>query len=109
MALPVIFFSKCIHPDGAGETDIRGTGYTGPEACQSCHKNLSDSFAHTAHALTSRVADLHSVKGSFTPPENEFVYGPGLEVILQQRDSGLYQAEVVKGKGGGTAWTEEEA
>ena len=109
ITLPVLFFSKCIHQDGGGEGDLRGPAYTGSTACLSCHKNLSDSFMHTAHALTSRIADLNTVKGSFTPPDNEFVYGPDREVILQQRDSGLFQAEVVRGKGGGTAWTEEEA
>jgi Cytochrome c554 and c-prime len=110
IVFPVIFFSTCIQKGGEAEAaDVRGPAYAGSAACLSCHKNIADSFSHTAHALTSRMADLNTVKGIFTPPDNEFVFGPGHEVVLQQRDSGLYQAEVVKGKDGGMAWTEAEA
>jgi hypothetical protein len=58
---------------------------------------------HTAHALTSRVADIHTVVGPFGRErtregggglENEFIYDSGHKVIMEERDSGLYQVAV---------------
>ena len=44
------------------------------------------------------MADSNSVKGSFTPPDNVFSYGPGREVVMERRDSGLYQVATIEGK-----------
>jgi hypothetical protein len=99
ITLSVLFFSKCIHNEGNKRVDWRGEAYAGMVVCLNCHKAIGNSYVHTAHALTSRIADLSTVKGSFTPPGNEFVYGPGRKVVLEQRDSGLFQV-VVRGEGG---------
>jgi hypothetical protein len=65
--------------------------------CLGCHKNIGDSYLHSAHAMTSRQANIHTVDGSFSAPGNEFVYGSGRKVMMQRRDSGLYQVAVTRG------------
>jgi NapC/NirT cytochrome c family, N-terminal region/Cytochrome c554 and c-prime len=112
----LVIFSTCVQSGGSdsrgpegdsgrsggGGADPRGRGYAGMAACLGCHKGIGDSYVHGAHALTSRVADIHSVAGSFagvgsrqsSGPGNEFVYGPGRKVSMHRRDSGLFQVAV---------------
>jgi hypothetical protein len=89
----VVIFSRCVEL-GSGGGDPRGPVYAGMAACLGCHKGIGESYLHAAHAMTSRVAGPHTVDGPFTPPENEFVYGPGRKVVMQRRDSGLFQVAV---------------
>jgi hypothetical protein len=91
IACLVFLFSRCMQPGPAKPVDPRGLGYAGMAACLSCHAAIGHSYPHAAHALTSRAADRQSVLGSFASPDNEFIYGPGRKVVMQQRDSGLYQ------------------
>jgi hypothetical protein len=97
----VTLFSQCIQPGPAKTADPRGLGYAGMAACVSCHTAIGHSYLHGAHALTSRVADRQSVLGSFAAPGNEFIYGPGRKVVLEQRDSGLYQVAISNDGDGG--------
>ena len=97
LVLSVIVFSTCVHK-GEDGGDVRGAAYAGSAACLKCHKNVCDSFFHTAHALTSRPADISSVKGSFVPPNNVYSYGPGMDVVMERRDSGLYQVATIEGR-----------
>lgn len=98
----VLIFSKCVQSgSGGGDTgglsasgDPRGRTYAGMKACLGCHKGIGDSYLHAAHEMTSRAADMHSVAGSLAARGNEFVYGPGRKVAMQQRDSGLFQVAV---------------
>lgn len=90
----VVGFSKCVRSGAAGSGDPRGGAYAGMGACLGCHKGIGDPYLHAAHAMTSRVAGLHTVDGPFTSPGNEFVYGPGRKVSMQRRDSGLFQVAV---------------
>lgn len=45
-------------------------GYVGDAACAECHRGLADSYAGTAHHLTSQLADATSILGSFEPGAN---------------------------------------
>jgi hypothetical protein len=91
----LFLFSRCFSPGAESKpVDPRGEAYAGMAACLNCHKAIGNSYVHTAHALTSRIADLSTVKGSFTPPDNEFIYGPGRKVVLERRDSGLFQVAI---------------
>lgn len=104
LILLVFFFSRCIHSGGqpAPATDPRGGAFAGSQSCIGCHKNIAGSYFHSAHALTSAPADSNSVKGPFAEGQNEFSYGPHGKVILQKRDSGLFQQVVKKGEPGET-------
>jgi hypothetical protein len=99
----LFIFSKCVRSGSVNRgSDPRGAGYVGMTACLGCHKGIGGSYLHAAHAMTSRVADIHSVAGSFdavggersSGPGNVFVYGPGRKVLMQRRDSGLFQVAV---------------
>ncbi len=105
LALAVFFISKCMNGGGATATvDVRGVGYAGAAACGKCHNPLADSFWHSAHALTSRAADINSVMGSFAPTSNLFDYAGGRRVVMEQRDSGLFQVATLNaGAAGDTA------
>lgn len=87
-----------MHSPGEGSTDMRGEDYAGSAACLSCHKNIYDSFLNTAHALTSRAASRLTVRGNFTAPDNRFVFRPGMQVTMEQRDSGLYEVGSTDGR-----------
>jgi hypothetical protein len=89
-----VIFSKCAQSGPGYGGDPRGPGYAGMAACLGCHKGVGDSYLHAAHAMTSRLADIHSVAGAFVPPGNEFVYGPGRKVSMERRDSGLFEEAI---------------
>src|SRR5882757_145534 len=92
IVLIVVFFATCMHPSsGADQPDPRGEAYTGAATCIKCHKPVCDAYAFAAHDRTSAVAARNAIPGSFTPPGNRFSYGPGLDVLMVQRDSGLFQ------------------
>ena len=79
---------------------VRSVAYSefaGSEVCGNCHKNISHGFAHTAHSLTSVAAMPATIKGSFAPGENAFIYGPDRVVVLEQKKDSCYQVYYYKG------------
>lgn len=89
----VIFFSTCVEksPDARATGDIRGERYAGAAACVSCHRGIHDSALHSSHYLSTQPASKEAIRGSFTPPDNEFHYNGDRRVVMQARDSGLFQ------------------
>lgn len=83
--------------------NAQGEEYVGSAACEKCHGEIAKSFAHTAHAWSSRPAEKKFVKGSFKPDSNTFSFNDyselraSVEVRMEQRDSGLYQAAYING------------
>jgi hypothetical protein len=63
----------------------------------SCHKNIYDRHVHTAHYLTTRIADEHFIKGSFDKDSSLFVYDTTHFVSMQKRDSSFYQVGYING------------
>jgi hypothetical protein len=102
----VALLSRCMSPEAGPHTDPRGPGYAGMAACLDCHKGRGSTYRGTAHALTSRVADIHTVAGPFgrgvaaggagaaAGADNEFIYDADHKVIMEERDSGLFQVAV---------------
>ncbi|AXC14346.1 hypothetical protein ACPOL_5090 [Acidisarcina polymorpha] len=45
-------------------------GWAGDAACAACHREVSESYSHTAHHLTSQIAGPRSILGSFRPGGN---------------------------------------
>jgi len=97
--VPLFFiFSQCLNfkkPE-----DPRGSAYAGSATCVSCHKNIYSSYLHTAHFMASQPAAVHTVQGSFTKGANEFVFNPNMKVVMDKRDTGLYQTAYENGKKG---------
>jgi nitrate/TMAO reductase-like tetraheme cytochrome c subunit len=71
--------------------------YAGSGACMKCHRAIYDSFAGTAHYLTSRGADTAFIKGSFEEGRNQFSYNQFIAVKMEQKDSGFYQTAYING------------
>jgi hypothetical protein len=65
----VVYAKADMHAADDGVRDPR-PGYVGDDACLSCHKGLSLSYADTAHHLTSQLANKDSILGSFKESEN---------------------------------------
>ena len=90
----VAFFSRCVERGGEVGGDPRGQAFADARTCASCHKDIAASYWHTAHALTSAVADSVSVAG---PIGNEYSFGTHGKVVLERRDSGLFQVAIRPG------------
>jgi len=78
--------------------DPRGPIYAGSSTCIKCHKDIYDDYLHTAHFSSTRLADVHSISGSFAPGHNVFYFSKNLKVVMEKRDSGLYQVAYLNGK-----------
>jgi len=94
ICLLVIAGSRCMDKNTVS-ADPRGESYAGAATCGSCHKNLHTSFLHTAHNQSSSPASRQTVKGVFAQPSNAFFYTPDVKVVMEQRDSGLFQVAYV--------------
>jgi len=70
-----------------------------PLDCAPCHKTIAASFAATAHARASRVANAESILGSFTPPANAYYTRvPGVYFKMECREDGFYQTAYEAGR-----------
>ncbi|RYY10768.1 MAG: hypothetical protein EOO04_36370, partial [Chitinophagaceae bacterium] len=90
IVVSVILLVRCI--GGKEKKDLRGNEFAGAEACISCHKSIYDSYSTTAHHNTSKAAADSTILGSFKSPDNIFDFTNGVQVKMESRDSGLFQA-----------------
>jgi hypothetical protein len=95
----IAILSQCItkEPRRAAEQDLRGDAFAGAAACAGCHRSIYDTYIATAHFNTSSPASRSNVKGSFTAPHNVFNYSNDIKVVMEERDSALFQAGYLKG------------
>jgi len=77
---------------------IDRSGFAGDLACLSCHKDLSQTYQHTAHRLTSQLPTPATVLGSFRNGENVLtivdsanVAEPSLRFIMESRKDGFFE------------------
>jgi len=84
----ILIFSQCLN---SNKVDPRGSAYTGPASCISCHSKIYNNYLHTAHFVASQPATEKTIQGSFKQPANEFAFNPVEEVVMQQLDTGFYQ------------------
>ena len=87
----IIIFSQCISKRSEEEKDLRGAQFAGSATCVGCHKNIYDNYGTTGHYKTSGPASRATIKGSFVSPHNVFSYSNGAKVVMEARDSGLFQ------------------
>lgn len=95
--IAVISFISCMNNDSTTFEDIRGKEYAGASSCITCHKNITESYVHTAHHNTSRISSAENIKGSFTPRVNEFLYSDSMKVIMEKKGDKFYQTAYVNG------------
>ena len=69
--------------------------YVGDQACRPCHEKEFTPYQVTAHHLTSRPADAHSIAGSFAAGSNLFkTANPSLYFKMTSDPNGYYQTAV---------------
>ena len=89
-------FTRCFRSQV--QQDPRGLAYAGSATCIRCHKSNSSSYTHTAHFLSTRVADDHSVSGSFAMDSNELAINDTTRLLMEKRNTGLYQVLYLNNK-----------
>ena len=94
--ITVFFFSRCF--DGNAPEDPRGTAYAGAASCSRCHQRIADSYQHTGHFLSTRVADTQTIAGSFKTDSNKLTIDDSTKIVMEKTDSGLYQTLYVKNR-----------
>jgi len=98
IAIVIIVLSRCMNVADQLPKDIRGEAYTGATACIKCHKDLSQSYAHSPHGLTSKpVVDAQLLK-VFVTDSNSFLFDAHQKVVIEKRDSGIFQVAYQDGK-----------
>jgi hypothetical protein len=85
----IFFLSRCIQYQP--EPDPRGTAFAPPETCRNCHRAIYDSALLTAHFNASAKAAPGKLAGNFNTGNNSFIYDSTTRVVMEKRDSGLYQ------------------
>ncbi|HET6256300.1 MAG TPA: multiheme c-type cytochrome [Puia sp.] len=70
--------------------------YAGSAKCLSCHKDITHSFAHTAHYLSTQPVPIPGsssfpILGSFEKGKNVYVYDATHKVVMEKRATGFYQ------------------
>jgi Cytochrome c554 and c-prime len=69
--------------------------YVGDQACRPCHEKEFTAYQATAHHLTSRLADAHSIAGNFAAGSNFFnTANPSLYFKMTADPNGYYQTAV---------------
>lgn len=97
--LPVAaILTQCLSNKGIAATDPRGEDYTGAKTCISCHKNIDQSYIHTAHYLASSLPSDSSVHGSFFKGNDSVYYNDHAHIMMQKTDSGIYEASFINGQ-----------
>ena len=92
----ILIFSQCLKFQK--QEDPRGNNYAGSTECISCHKEISNSYLHTAHFWASQPANGQTIQGNFQKGFNEFVFNSHLKVVMAKTDSGFYQTGFEYGK-----------
>src|SRR5438045_9349702 len=80
------------------ENDDHFSEYAGSKACGNCHKDIYEKFIHTEHFHSSQPASEKNILGNFEPGNNEFKFDFSTKVVMEKRDSGIYQVEYVSGQ-----------
>src|SRR5262245_1138833 len=90
LCLLVVIVSRCVN-EKEHSNDPRGRAFAGSAACNSCHKDIHQSWINAAHSMTTSIASRNTIKGNFTSPQNEYFYRPEVKVVLEKRDTSYYQ------------------
>ena len=80
----------------AGEKEPATRGdFLGDAACQECHQDIANTYARTAHHLTSQLPTKDSILGRFTSGENVLkTDDPDLHFRMDAKESGFYETAV---------------
>ena len=98
MAVVIFILSRCMNTAARLPKDIRGEAYAGAATCVKCHQEITQSYLHNTHGLTSKpVADLDLLK-VFAPDSNACSFDAHQKVVVEKRATGIFQVAYVAGK-----------
>lgn len=98
-AIGVIMFSVVyLQCKNSKPADPRGDLYAGAAACAKCHSDIYKTYLHTAHYVATVAATVNTIHGSFAKNFNVFNFSPSQKIIMEKRDSGLFQTYYLNGK-----------
>ncbi len=92
----VVILSRCMNLADQLPEDIRGENYTGAATCVKCHQDLSKSFAHNPHGLTSKLVVDQNLLSIFDPDSNTFKFNQNEKVVVEKRPGGIFQVAYSK-------------
>lgn len=92
----VLIFSQCVYTSSTHGP--RGDAYAGSAACVKCHAGIAASYVHTAHSRSVSAATKATIQGNFAPGANTFTINAANKIMMEKRDSGLYQVYYKDGK-----------
>jgi hypothetical protein len=97
----VVFFEKCVNnqTDKAVSNAVAASfnDYAGDASCANCHRDIYQTHIKTAHFHTSEIATRKSIKGSFDPYKNRFLFNTGGEMVMENKDDSFFQTAYVNG------------
>jgi hypothetical protein len=96
--LSVIAVVAYVKLSAGKSADPRGPAYAGSLTCARCHSEVYHSHLHTAHYLASSAASSKTVHGSFSAGSNTFEFDHARKIVMQKKDSGMFQTYFVNGK-----------
>lgn len=91
MMATVLLFQFCVQEKKPVSQDPRGMGYAGAAACLSCHADIVNTYAQTAHNSTTTPATAATIGGSFHPDSNQYHYRTDLKVLMEQKEGKFFQ------------------
>ncbi len=81
----------------ATKQDPRDVVFAGSDKCMKCHKDVYESYLHTAHFSSSRPSSVHDFHSNLSANKS-FTYGDREKVAVEKRSDGLYQVAYTNGK-----------
>jgi predicted CXXCH cytochrome family protein len=97
LCLSVFLLTQCFN-NQITSTDPRGAGFAGSATCRQCHQSIYDNYIKSTHHITTQPATAESMANRITIAGHRFTFNDSTYMLIQNRDSGLYQAAYRNGK-----------
>lgn len=91
----IMSLSRC-NVDDNTSNDPRGNLYAGATSCKQCHASVYDAYVASSHFNSTQTTFVKNVSGSLA--SGTFVVDSDTKIVMEARDSGLFQVLYVKGK-----------
>lgn len=86
-----VVFTQCLNGNAIA-ADPRGKRYAGSAACVNCHKEISQSAAHTGHYKTSSPVNNELLKKIADTSQHYFYYSDSAHVRLEEKGNIFFQS-----------------
>ena len=94
----IVVLARCMNASSQIPPDIRGPEFAGAATCVKCHAEVSKSFVHNAHGLSSKPAGRSNLESLLTGDSTVFDFNAHMKVKVEKRDSSIYQVAFTDGK-----------